>query len=71
MKFGTSNSSGYLLSLLRAMSGLLFLEHGTSKVFSFPPGAPGPHPGFTLSTLTGVSPASSSWSAEACSCSAS
>jgi len=27
----------YLLSVLRIMSGLLFLEHGTSKVLGYPP----------------------------------
>jgi putative oxidoreductase len=32
----TSSFSGVLLSVLRIMSGLLFLEHGTSKVLSFP-----------------------------------
>ena len=30
----------YILSILRIVVGLLFLEHGLSKVFSFP--APGP-----------------------------
>lgn len=30
--------SGYALSLLRIMSGLLFLEHGTQKFLSFPAG---------------------------------
>src|SRR5580658_3090657 len=27
----------YVLSLLRIMAGLLFLEHGMAKVFGFPP----------------------------------
>jgi putative oxidoreductase len=27
----------YVLSILRIMAGLLFLEHGTAKVFGFPP----------------------------------
>jgi putative oxidoreductase len=45
----TSAWSPHLLSVLRIMSGLLFLEHGTSKVFGFPtppmhpPGPPPPH----------------------------
>ena len=30
----------YVLSILRIVFGLLFLEHGLSKVFGFP--APGP-----------------------------
>ena len=30
--------AGPMLSLLRVMSGLLFLEHGTQKFLSFPPG---------------------------------
>ena len=29
--------SPYLLSVLRVMSGLLFLEHGTSKLLGYPP----------------------------------
>ena len=29
--------SGPLLSLLRIVSGLLFMEHGTTKLFQFPP----------------------------------
>jgi putative oxidoreductase len=33
----TSNLSPYFLSVLRIASGLLFLEHGTSKVFGVPP----------------------------------
>jgi putative oxidoreductase len=32
----------YLLSLLRIMVGLLFFEHGTAKVFGFPPHGPMP-----------------------------
>ena len=42
-----------LLSILRIMTGLLFMEHGTSKLFNFPPG--NIHPGFgTLLWLAGV-----------------
>jgi putative oxidoreductase len=45
--------SPHLLSLLRVMSGLLFLEHGTSKVLNFPPS---PHPAhFELFTMPGFS----------------
>jgi putative oxidoreductase len=33
-----------LLSLLRVMTALLFLEHGTGKIFSFPPLPPTPMP---------------------------
>lgn len=39
-----------LLSILRIMVGLLFLEHGTQKIFNFPP-PPTPRP-FELFTLT-------------------
>lgn len=42
-----------LLSLLRIIVGLLFVEHGTAKLFDFPPGAmPGP---ITLFSLLGLS----------------
>lgn len=30
----------YVLSLLRAVTGLLFLEHGAAKLFGFPPAPP-------------------------------
>jgi putative oxidoreductase len=40
----------YFLSLLRIMTGLLFLQHGTGKWLGFPPGVPG-YPG-SLSSLT-------------------
>jgi putative oxidoreductase len=53
----TSTTAGWsarLLSILRIVSGLLFVEHGTQKVLGFPPG-PGPHPGFNLSSMVGVS----------------
>lgn len=33
-----------MLSILRIMSGLLFMEHGMSKLFNFPPGTM--HPSF-------------------------
>jgi len=33
----TSTWSPYLLSVLRIMSALLFVEHGTSKILGFPP----------------------------------
>ena len=32
--------AGYALSVLRIMTGLLFLEHGMSKLFHFPPPPP-------------------------------
>ncbi|MDI3305665.1 MAG: DoxX family protein [Acetobacteraceae bacterium] len=32
----------YVLSLLRIMTALLLLEHGTQKLLGFPPGRPGP-----------------------------
>jgi putative oxidoreductase len=37
------------LSILRIMTGLLFLEHGTQKIFNFPPAAtPRPYELYTL-----------------------
>lgn len=34
-----------LLSVLRIVAGLLFLEHGAQKLLGFPPGLPMPMPG--------------------------
>ena len=34
----------YVLSVLRIMAGLLFLEHGMSRLFGFPSPLPTPHP---------------------------
>src|ERR1700722_16769342 len=49
----TSAWSPHLLSLLRIMSALLFLEHGTSKLLDFPPS---PMPGhFQLNSMMGFS----------------
>jgi putative oxidoreductase len=39
--------------ILRIMSGLLFLEHGTSKLLGFPPDATAQHP--ALMSLAGFS----------------
>jgi putative oxidoreductase len=35
-----SNLAPYLLSVLRIVAALLFLAHGTQKLFGFPPGQP-------------------------------
>jgi putative oxidoreductase len=44
-----------LLSVLRIMAGLLFLEHGAIKLFGFPPGSPMPMPPtFTLLWFAGL-----------------
>jgi putative oxidoreductase len=43
--------SPWMLSVLRVMTGLLFLEHGTQKLFGFPPP---PNPGPALLSLLGV-----------------
>ncbi|MDP2116546.1 MAG: DoxX family protein [Brevundimonas sp.] len=42
-----------LLSILRIMSGLLFLQHGTAKVLGFPAVEGLPPPGFSLPGLSG------------------
>lgn len=41
-----------VLSLLRFMSGLLLLQHGTQKILSFPPSG---RPAVEIASLTGVS----------------
>jgi putative oxidoreductase len=41
-----------MLAVLRIMTGLLFLEHGTQKLFAFPPNPAGPPP--ALMTLPGI-----------------
>ena len=42
-----------LLSILRIVSGLLFLEHGTAKVLGFPAVEGVPPPGLSLPGLSG------------------
>ena len=42
-----------LLSVLRIMSGLLLLQHGTAKVLGFPAVEGVPPPGFSLGGLSG------------------
>ena len=42
----------YLLSLLRIVAALLFLAHGTQKLFGFPPGQP--YTGFPNFSLLGI-----------------
>jgi len=46
---GLERLSGPLLSVLRIVSGLLYLEHGTTKLFTFPVTQMFPHPPATLS----------------------
>ena len=43
----------HLLSVLRIMSGLLFLQHGTAKVLGFPAVEGVPPPGLSLAGLSG------------------
>lgn len=42
------------LSLLRLMTGLLFLQHGTAKILAFPPSEMAGRVSFTLGGLSGV-----------------
>ena len=44
--------SPYLLSLMRIVAALLFFEHGTQKLFGYPPGQP--YTGFPNFSLLGV-----------------
>jgi putative oxidoreductase len=39
---GISRLEPYVLSIMRIMAGLLFMEHGTAKLFGFPPGTATP-----------------------------
>lgn len=50
---GFSERAPQFLSLLRIMSGLLFLEHGTAKVLGFPAVEGMPGPGLSLAGLSG------------------
>lgn len=42
----------YLLSVLRIVAGLLFFEHGTQKLFGYPPGQP--YTGFPNFSMLGI-----------------
>jgi putative oxidoreductase len=53
MKATLDPLSPHLLSVLRIMSGLLFLEHGTSKLLGVPPSAM--HWSFQIASLAGWS----------------
>ena len=50
-----STASPHLLSVLRIMSALLFLEHGTSKLLGFPPSPMPGHGPFQLFSMVGFS----------------
>src|ERR1700683_5257912 len=43
LRGGLARIAPYVLSLLRSMAALLFMQHGLSKFFGFP-SATGPHP---------------------------
>jgi len=47
-----SKWSPYLLSILRIVAALLFFEHGTQKLFGYPPGQP--FTGFPNLSLLGI-----------------
>jgi putative oxidoreductase len=56
MMSGTTQIAGWaptILSILRIMAGLLFLEHGTAKFLGFPPGTATP-PMFGLIWFSGL-----------------
>src|SRR5262245_9178560 len=44
--------AGFLLSVLRIVAALLFLEHGTQKLFGYPPGPP--FTGFPNFSMLGI-----------------
>lgn len=50
---GLSQRAPQVLSVLRIVSGLLFLQHGTAKVLGFPVVEGMPAPGFSLPGLSG------------------
>lgn len=50
---GWTQRTPHVLSILRIMSGLLFLQHGTAKVLSFPVVEGVPPPGLSLPGLSG------------------
>jgi len=43
-----------LLSVLRIVTALLFMQHGMQKLFNFPP-SPQPMPPFSLTSIIGIS----------------
>ncbi len=47
-----SKWSPYLLSILRIVAALLFFEHGTQKLFGYPPGQP--YTGFPNFSILGI-----------------
>jgi putative oxidoreductase len=47
-----SSWAPYLLSVLRIVAALLFFEHGTQKLFGYPPGPP--YTGFPNFSLLGI-----------------
>jgi putative oxidoreductase len=47
-----SNWAPYLLSVLRIVAALLFFEHGTQKLFGYPPGPP--FTGFPNFSMLGI-----------------
>lgn len=47
--------SGIFLSVLRVVAAIIYVQHGSQKLFGLPPsGAPGPSVPFTLLSLNGV-----------------
>ena len=46
--------SPYMLAVLRIMTALLFMEHGTQKLFGFPPGSNPQPPLFSIFGFAGL-----------------
>jgi putative oxidoreductase len=46
--------SPYMLAVLRIITALIFMEHGTQKLFGFPPGNNPPPPLFSLYGFAGT-----------------
>ena len=46
--------TGVFLSVLRIVAALIYMQHGTQKLFGFPPSGPGPNVPYVLFSLNGL-----------------